>query len=1327
MDQKGASGTDRVSNDDRTDHRERVHRASSIDAEQASFMRRPRVMRTPIPQVEKQSTTRAGTAYQRAVDEKLEETENVDSLTGQLADLSSRMLRKDSVSSHSSKGSQRATREWTVDRTWRRGEPRHAGEDRGDHPGGQDGGPWEYGYPTRPTDARYMPPHVQPYAGGNPFSQWKFAGSGSKVHPVDFIRKVRKVLRHEGMSESTALYHLENAMVGQAATWWSVHDFASVNEACEALKKRYWSTARQLEVHQEILLGRYAPAENETMSDYVLRYHRENKFLDNPIPEREFVTAVAAHFNRPVQQELRGSLIRDVDRLVETLDAIDADRRRNDQRTRVKTDWAERAVAPRRPYYAPTPATRYRETATSRQGPPRYAWRREPPRDFREEDIPPPRGYRTDGRPAERNDRFERPRREEPPRKQSQTGPPGGPTKSRDTADAGRDKPPQARRAPREETQEVAEGPPEVELTNVGEADEEVLDTDEINVDIPLKTDSRGRPLLNVELAWTEHTHKAEALLDTGSTTSLVSQNLMKEFSNLMKEFSEVLTGEHGEKPPRGGFFRTIKINKTAIASAFSKEGTQCSLMANLDFLGKTTADRTIVWNHSFYVAPRMTRPMILGVDFLRNQEATLTYDKETGPILNIRRSNLCIKSEPEEETTISPEALEPTLEEQEGETVEDDDPPTRDTREEEATFLQPETRMKLQRLLDKYEDLLDGSLGRVKDYRHEIRMWDETPPRPKKYPVPLKHLDAVREEIEDMEANGIIRKEATDYVSPLVIVEKTDGRVRICLDGRAVNERMRNDHAQPLTIDEIIARIGDRKVYSKLDVNQAYWQVEIEPESQKYTGFLFDGQTYVFQRMPFGLKTAGASFTRALDRVIAGVHHLRPYITMYLDDILIASETPEQQIEQLDELFRALQQAGIKLNREKCEFLKPRVSFLGHNLSETKIEMTRSTKEAIRAFPTPQSVRQVQAFLGLANWDRKFVPNLARMTRPLEELTQKGAKFRWDAEKRRAFEEIKKAINDAECLFLVRKDLHYGLETDASCVGLGARLYQFEKRKPHREYTLAYASRALKPAERNYTTTEQEGLALAWALEKFNVILYRRRVYVRTDHRALTFLGSCAIHSRRIARWMEKFQNYDLRIQYIPGASNTIADTLSRNPPPERAKNPTGNELAVTEADPREQRYLNDLPDWIRNAQRDDPAIRDLLRERPNGYAIRGNLVRVRTNDARSDRVVVPDAIAWKLVEKVHKHLVHFGTDKVVQFTKDLFHVNNLDKIARDVAASCETCIASKHYTRPTVGELYYEGPEDTGQTISVDLFGPLPRSHEENKYVLVLMDMFS
>lgn len=250
--------------------------------------------------------------------------------------------------------------------------------------------------------------------------------------------------------------------------------------------------------------------------------------------------------------------------------------------------------------------------------------------------------------------------------------------------------------------------------------------------------------------------------------------------------------------------------------------------------------------------------------------------------------------------------------------------------------------------------------------------------------------------------------------------------------------------------------------------------------ESKKFTGFCFRGRTYVFKRMLIEFKVAGAKLTRDLQKVL-GVRLLRR-AEDYLDDILIHSRDEEEHLKLIERSWKTIKP-------KKGSWMQRSVRFLGHTLDEHKICMEEETKEAITSFRTPTSEKTVQSFLGLCNWDRKCIENLSDDTRPLEKLLKKARSFTWGPEKEEAFDRIKDKFRRATGLYLIGKGGSFGIKTDASKVGLGARLCQHDPGEEDRR-TLAYASRSLKAREEKYTITALEGLAVVWALKKLFIWL---------------------------------------------------------------------------------------------------------------------------------------------------------------------------------------------------------------------------------------------
>lgn len=234
------------------------------------------------------------------------------------------------------------------------------------------------------------------------------------------------------------------------------------------------------------------------------------------------------------------------------------------------------------------------------------------------------------------------------------------------------------------------------------------------------------------------------------------------------------------------------------------------------------------------------------------------------------------------------------------------------------------------------------------------------------------------------------------------------------------------------------------------------------------------------------------------------------------------------------------------------------------------------------------------------------------------------------------------------------------------------------------------------------------------------------KKVKINTDHRALQFISSCANASERIARWMSFMLEFDLEINRVSGKNNETADTLSR----EFSSNQNKTQKEQTfEMCPMLEEEKNENPDkWIeiiKIAQENDRKLQNKLRNNDNEYRVREGIVRV--EGGVNERIAIPDTIAWELIDSVHKFLLHFGTDKITAFARKYFEIKNIDRIARDVVASCETCIATKYYTRPTREPEYYDLSNNKDKVISLDIFGPLPKTQNHNKYVIVTMDQFS
>ena len=450
-------------------------------------------------------------------------------------------------------------------------------------------------------------------------------------------------------------------------------------------------------------------------------------------------------------------------------------------------------------------------------------------------------------------------------------------------------------------------------------------------------------------------------------------------------------------------------------------------------------------------------------------------------------------------------------------------------------------------RLQEDYQDICAKSqtrIGRTHLVKHKIITGDARPIAQAAYRCNPKNMNFLREEITKMEKEGIVRKSVSPWASPVVIVGKKDGSQRLCVDYRKLNAVTKPD-AYPLPrIEDILNSFRSAKWFTTLDLASGYWQVAMHPEDVEKTAFITPFGLYEFLVMPFGLSYAPGTFQRLMNHVLQ--EYLGHFVAVYLDDVIIYSNGSfEQHLDHLRQVFETLRRASLKLKVKKCFFCFPNIHFLGHVVGRNGIRPDPEKIEKVKNFPIPTNLTQLRAALGLFLYYRKFIKDFARIARPMNDLLKKDIPFKWTTKQQVAFDRLKERLIQAPVLAYPDFERPFVLYTDASGTGLGAVLAQ--KQDDNLEHVIAYASRSLNQAERNYAVTDQECLAIVWAIEHFHHFLELLPFEVVTDHSALKWLQTSKLPKGRRARWMMKLQQYNFNIQHRPGKLNNNADALSR------------------------------------------------------------------------------------------------------------------------------------------------------------------------------------
>ena len=668
--------------------------------------------------------------------------------------------------------------------------------------------------------------------------------------------------------------------------------------------------------------------------------------------------------------------------------------------------------------------------------------------------------------------------------------------------------------------------------------------------------------------------------------------------------------------------------------------------------------------------------------------------------------------------------------------------------------------------LLQEFLDIFaarDDECTRTGLVQHTIDTGTAAPIRLRPYRLPLAKREAAEQLVQAMSAAGVIEPSTSPWVSPAILVRKKDGTWRPCVDFRRLNAMTRKDSYPLPRIDDALDHIAGSQWFSSLDLRSGYWQVELAPEDHSKTAFTFGQGLWQFRVMPFGLCNAPATFERLMERVLA--HIPRNQCVVYLDDLLVHATDFERALVNLRQVFSAIRGAGLRLHPKKCNLLQRETKFLGHVVGPNGVGTDPAKVEAVRNWQVPRSVGEVRSFLGLASYYRRFVRDFASTASPLHRLTDKGRKFEWNESCEAAFTRLREALTTAPILALPDPGCRFIVDTDASDTGLGAVLSQ---EREEGERVVAYYSRALHRAERNYCVTRRELLAGITALHHFRPYLYGRSFLLRTDHASLMWLLTFREPEGQLARWIEALQSYDFEVQHRAGRLHCNADALSRRPceasecrhclrqeerdqlivPVAAVPQVQGAEeqrmtvverqewQAAQEADPT----LARVGQWVNAEARPGwPAVSALSLKTKAYYSQwaamarwDGLLYRVWQAPGRGGAVwqlLVPKDRRQQVLQAVHGSVGagHFGVSKTLNRLRQRFYWAGCRQDTELFVHCCDACTAQKGPTQRSHAPLQRYQVGAPMERVGVDILGPFPLTDGGNRYVLVAMDYFT
>ena len=673
-------------------------------------------------------------------------------------------------------------------------------------------------------------------------------------------------------------------------------------------------------------------------------------------------------------------------------------------------------------------------------------------------------------------------------------------------------------------------------------------------------------------------------------------------------------------------------------------------------------------------------------------------------------------------------------------------------------TCMNEQQKAQMVELVQEYRDIFVGSdsvIGNTKLLQHHIRTIEgATPIASRPYRVDYKSRKVIEDQVADMLDKDVIQPSVSPWSAPVVLVPKPDGSLRFCIDFRRLNSVTILDQFPLPDIRQSLEIFGTMKAkwFSSLDLQSAYWQVSMCPKSAEKTAFITTDGLWQFKKMPFGLSGAPMTFSRLMAEVLKGL--LWKTCLVYLDDILIFTDTFERHLVVMREVFERLRGAGLKLSTKKCFLGRAKVKYLGHIVSADGIETNPKKISAVKDAEPPTNVTQVRQFLGLAGYYRRYVQGFSEIAKPLHDLTRIDHKFEWGPAQEKAFQTLKEKLTQAPILMYPLMDgTPFIVQTDASDYSVGYVLSQIQDEL---ERVICYGGRSLTDVEQRYSTPEKEFLAVVYAIHDCDCYLRHTFFTVVTDHQSLKgFITKSEPKNARHQRHLLSLQPYSFEIQYKPGKKHSNADFCSRQVYKEQGiKGFANSPLFVS-------MQIKDLPvnDWAEfiKCQQQDPELKEIYQYISSGefpeecshkkmkelklyrddYIIQDGILyhlwikpgKGPQSERTQQQLVVPREYFTPIMESYHDHPLagHHKFPTTYTAIHEKYYWPKMRKYIQHWIDSCESCARADKQKTLRNAPLQIAQMHGMLEKMHADIVGPLVETEAGYKYILTMVDQFS
>jgi hypothetical protein len=801
-----------------------------------------------------------------------------------------------------------------------------------------------------------------------------------------------------------------------------------------------------------------------------------------------------------------------------------------------------------------------------------------------------------------------------------------------------------------------------------------------------------------------------DALLDTGASKNFICEDIYNEMVN-----SNVI--KPGEK-----------WSGSIIAANDSEIEIKCECKMKVK-IGKYS------WYEKFLVIKQNSYSMILGSPFIR----------KTGLIIDLSLNNCYFKFDPLVKIKLTSNL-------KIGNFVNNLKIGTPDMAEE------------IEKLIKSYPDVFTNKIGEALDLEVELKLTDNKPVNIRPYYLSPPAVQKMKKIIDEWLEQDIIEPSTSEYSSPAFLTPKD----RLVVNYSELNKKLVKMNYPLGDLQNMYQHLQGAKYFTVIDLNKAFLQCQLAENSRDMTSFSTIFGKYRMKRVCFGLQVGSSVLSSYLDRIFKEIKF--KYLINFCDDIVIYSPDRKSHLEHVKHVVQLLSDYKLTANIEKARFFCTEISFLGHLIKENTITIDPERTASIRNFPVPKTVKQVRQFTGMCSYWLRYIPNYAEICAPLHQLKRKGVKFKWSEQCQKSFEKLKEIISNPPVLHLADFTKPFVVQTDASTVGAGGILLQYNDNQDL--MPIAYYSKKFNEAELKYSIYEKEAYSAILCIEKWHEYLEVQPFTLVTDNQALSYVLNTKRKLGRLSRWVERLLNLPFTVQHRRGSENILADTLSRlfeeNIGDEENKtleatsstlnsikknivvklaseklnlnmsnvNSVNNRLSFGNEKKENFNLINEIPlafTDIKTYQAEDIKCKNIIksiREDTNQlcYFLKNDILMYKNSKGKA-RIYLPDKLINLVFTFYHNTIFggHLGISRTQNKINEYFYNPELDKIVKEKVKQCQICSMSKTSQQKYEGKLISVPIEECLNTVFVDILGPLPRSKSGNRYLLVILDGFS